>query len=478
MLDFAGIAGQLQTKLGGLTDETRNNALATIFGTDAVRSASVLYAQGADGIQAWTDKTNDAGYAAETARLKLDNLSGDVEKLGGSFDTALIKGGSAANASLRGVVQAATSLVDGFNDMDPVVQGGVVVIAALTAGVLLLGGGLVAVVPKIVATRAALSAMELSGKRVAGVIGKGGAVLAAVAALTAGLAGMGQTSQLAAEQIAYMDASIKTGNMDALNKQFKAGATTVAGMTASLKALKSGDFFANQQGNVGFGKFMAGLGIDVFYKDLRNAEAQFKQLGSTLATTSQTDFKTAAGQFNQLAKAAGGTKETTRELLDTMPDYKAALIDLAAAQGETLSEQELLSLAQGKGAVAAQVLRDADAKAAAASAENASKLAALSGAAQDANIDIGALAESIKGFGSAQLDVNSATRGFEAAIDDLSKSIADNGNTLDVTNEKGRANQAAVDAWQSRPSTWPRRPSPRRVSRRTRTASSRRAATS
>ena len=43
---FIGIeklAGQLQTQLKGLTEEQRNNTLATIFGTDAIRSASILY---------------------------------------------------------------------------------------------------------------------------------------------------------------------------------------------------------------------------------------------------------------------------------------------------------------------------------------------------------------------------------------------------------------------------------------------------
>ena len=53
---FVGItnlAGQLHDKLGKLTQEQRNAALATIFGSDAIRSASVLYQQGSAGIQGW-----------------------------------------------------------------------------------------------------------------------------------------------------------------------------------------------------------------------------------------------------------------------------------------------------------------------------------------------------------------------------------------------------------------------------------------
>ena len=40
-------AGELRDKLGGLSEEQRNTALAVLFGTDAVRAASIMYDQGA-----------------------------------------------------------------------------------------------------------------------------------------------------------------------------------------------------------------------------------------------------------------------------------------------------------------------------------------------------------------------------------------------------------------------------------------------
>ena len=46
-----GLAGQLKAGMEGLTDAQRNQALATIFGTDAIRPASILYEQGAEGIR-------------------------------------------------------------------------------------------------------------------------------------------------------------------------------------------------------------------------------------------------------------------------------------------------------------------------------------------------------------------------------------------------------------------------------------------
>ena len=68
--NFVGLAKFAKSLHDGLKDlsaEQRNASLKIIFGSDAVRAASVLYEQGAKGIQNWIDKTNDAGNAARTA---------------------------------------------------------------------------------------------------------------------------------------------------------------------------------------------------------------------------------------------------------------------------------------------------------------------------------------------------------------------------------------------------------------------------
>jgi len=114
---IAPLAEQLKTKLSGLSQEQRDSALATIFGSDAIRAASVLYSNGAAGIADWTTKVNDQGFAAETAAIKTDNLKGDIERLGGSIDTALIQQGSGANDALRGLAQGAGLLVDGIGNL-------------------------------------------------------------------------------------------------------------------------------------------------------------------------------------------------------------------------------------------------------------------------------------------------------------------------------------------------------------------------
>lgn len=116
------VAAQLQEKLGGLTEQQRATTLETIFGSDAVRAATVLYEQGAQGVAEWTTKVNDQGYAAEQAGIKLDNLKGDLEAFRGSFETALIKGGEGGQGALRSLVQWATDAVNSFNSMSSAAQ--------------------------------------------------------------------------------------------------------------------------------------------------------------------------------------------------------------------------------------------------------------------------------------------------------------------------------------------------------------------
>lgn len=131
---LAGLAGQLQTALGGLSQEQRNQALATIFGSDAIRAANVLYEQGTDGINDWTKAVSESGYAAEQAAAKNDNLKGDLENLSGSIESLMISIGSGANGPLRSLVQTLDMLVDGFSQLPAPVQQTIVLATALAGG--------------------------------------------------------------------------------------------------------------------------------------------------------------------------------------------------------------------------------------------------------------------------------------------------------------------------------------------------------
>jgi TP901 family phage tail tape measure protein len=139
------LAGQLQTKLSGLTQAERDKTMATIFGSDAVRAANVLYEQGSKGIAEWTAKVDDSGYAAKQAAQLTDNLGGDLEKLGGAVDSFFTSAGEGAQGPLRLLVQAFTEIVNAGGDLLGFINdlpGPVTVALAALAGVHLLGGPL------------------------------------------------------------------------------------------------------------------------------------------------------------------------------------------------------------------------------------------------------------------------------------------------------------------------------------------------
>ena len=133
-IGLAGVAGQLQQGLSGMSQEQRNAALNTIFGADAVRAANVLYREGENGIADWTDAVSESGFAAEQAAAKNNNLKGDLENLSGSFESLMISLGEGGQGPLRSLVQTLDTLVDAFSQLPAPVQQSIVLLTALGGG--------------------------------------------------------------------------------------------------------------------------------------------------------------------------------------------------------------------------------------------------------------------------------------------------------------------------------------------------------
>ena len=112
--NFVGIenlAGQLQQRLGGLTQEQRSAALAQIFGSDAIRAANVLYTQGAEGVAKYTEQVNQSGFAQDVAAEKTNNLQGDLNKMTATYEALVLSvedGSGVISQSFRSITQAVT----------------------------------------------------------------------------------------------------------------------------------------------------------------------------------------------------------------------------------------------------------------------------------------------------------------------------------------------------------------------------------
>jgi TP901 family phage tail tape measure protein len=166
-IGIANFAQNLKDKLSKLTPEVRANAMAQIFGSDATRAANILYEQGAKGIGEWIAKTNDAGYAAETAAIKTDNLAGDIERLKGSLETAAIEGGGGLTQGLRVLTKGADGLVGAISDLPPAVGTVLTVFTALGGVLTLATVGFVKARTQMALVNAELIAMGPAGAKAA-----------------------------------------------------------------------------------------------------------------------------------------------------------------------------------------------------------------------------------------------------------------------------------------------------------------------
>lgn len=166
------LAQELRTSMAGMTDEQRNLTMATLFGSDAVRGANVLYEEGAQGMRDYEEAVNDAGAAAEMAAIQNDNLSGDIEALGGAIESAMIVNGSKANGILRGMAQGATNAVNGFSGMPELVQTGAMALGAVATAGTLAVGALGTFGPKAQHAKESLEGMGKSGEFLANNLGK------------------------------------------------------------------------------------------------------------------------------------------------------------------------------------------------------------------------------------------------------------------------------------------------------------------
>lgn len=457
--NFVGMekfAGNLQSALKDLTPEQRNAALAIMFGSDAVRAANVVYSEGSDGIRKWIGAVDDSGYAAEVARQRLDNLIGDWEAFTGALDTAFITMGEGLDGPLRGLVQGLTGLVDAFNGLPSGGKQAVVWIGLVTAGVGLLGGATLIAIPKLAALKIAMETLSISGATTRAGLARfasfmtgpwGIALVAATAVITTVKV---ELDKLKTSTEAFQNVIKNAKSADEL---FAASDSALPFLSRIKEATKDVETFQEKLDIINNNKFL--LGLDGAASTLQK---NLQDIGAELSKTADQDAPAAAASFRMLADEMTNSKEGQINLLNTMTEYRDALVKQATAQNVDVTTKQgqidmnaLLAFAMGDTAAATgdatqatQELEQAAQEAVGELDDMVKALLAVAGGAKDmaashddALSSINALVEaagaegaSLNGTNDASIRFRDSIREVEQAHLDSAAAILQNGGTL------------------------------------------------
>lgn len=154
MKSMRQIVDELSRATAGLTEQQRAQALATMFGTDGLRAANVLIAEGVKGFDAMKDSVTKQGTAAALAEAKTKGFNGTIEALKSQLETLAITVGPIVVDFFNQVINVVRPLVDWFAGLDSGTQKWILTAAVLVAAL----GPIVAIVGTLTTVVSALGA--------------------------------------------------------------------------------------------------------------------------------------------------------------------------------------------------------------------------------------------------------------------------------------------------------------------------------
>lgn len=460
-VSLANLAGQLQTQMGGLSEEERNAAMATIFGADAVRAATQLYNQGSAGVEKWTKTVSQSGYAADMASTRTDNLQGDLEQLSGSFEKLLNNLGEGGQGPLRSLVQTLDTLVDAFSSLPPEVQQFAVLAVAAVGGATALHKALTPLNTSASTFAQGLGLVIDPAQRLISAFGSfrnagadfGTAIMTAMTNLDKipGYTSRGQLALRGFGSVAEGVMSLMGGPWGIalsaagsavmyLAKQQQEAQQRTKSYEQAIRA--TGD--ATQQ--MVEDLTSRGIGTDIpildWFQETSVGAKTFTELLDDVGIKLSTFVSAAKGDADALDEVNGVIDElgkghgqaasqaaTLQRALDEESDAFAKAKSNAALHDETMKQ-----LNESSGEAAGSTLTNADA------------MSESADAAEDYSDQVDSLIDSLFELEGIHVSAYEAQTQLQESIQSLTDSLAENGNTLDINTEQGRANRDALSS--------------------------------
>ena len=135
MLPMRDLIASFSERLGGLSEAQRNAALATIFGSDAIRAANIVMMGGVDAYDKMYAAVDRTGAASELAGARMKGLGGAIEAMKSSVETASLVIGEALGPKIMGLAKIITDAANGFSEWDKQSQDAAVNFAIFAAAI-------------------------------------------------------------------------------------------------------------------------------------------------------------------------------------------------------------------------------------------------------------------------------------------------------------------------------------------------------
>lgn len=169
------VFGILQNAIKNQTKEQKILTLQTIFGTDALRASAIAAELGKGGFDKMAAAMGKIS-AEDVAAKRLDNLSGDIEKLKGTAETLAISIGTILIPMLRSVADTVNGWIAAFNRLDPSTQKTIVAVLLWTAGILLAISAVIKIISMISAFISIVKSAYLAVQTLTAIIRLNGAM--------------------------------------------------------------------------------------------------------------------------------------------------------------------------------------------------------------------------------------------------------------------------------------------------------------
>jgi hypothetical protein len=164
-----------------------------------------------------------------------------------------------------------------------------------------------------------------------------------------------------------------------------------------------------------------------------------KAMGTELGKLAATDLPDAQRAFANLAQGTDGSDKDLWRLISTTGDYKQALTDIATNAGLTADKHTLLAIATGN-------MSDAQKTALLSSGALKEGMDATAGSASLLFTNMDSVRAAISKFGADALTADQIENSFQSSVQNATATIASNGATLDIHTKAGLANRTALDA--------------------------------